>query len=230
MQNQFIFIPVFLEGVASFLSPCVLPLIPAYMTYITGKTVESMSRDRESQKTLIMNSLAFILGFTVIFVLLGAGASTLGSFLIRHQHLLRRISGLLIMIFGLFHTGILPIAFLNYEKRLLIRPEKQGLFTSFLVGMGFSIGWTPCIGPILTSVLLLAANTETLVRGMLLLAVYALGLGLPFLLLAVGIRYFWKYLKVISRHMKIIKIVSGIILIIIGIMIYYNLFALLAFY
>jgi cytochrome c-type biogenesis protein len=230
LQDFFLFIPVFLEGLASFLSPCVLPLIPAYMTYLTGQSMEAMTQDQKSHKTLIINSLAFILGFTIVFVLMGAAATKIGSYLLRHQHLIRRISAVLIIFFGLFHADLIPVRFLNYERRLQVNMKKQGIFTSLLIGMGFSIGWTPCIGPILTSVLLMAANTQTLASGMLLLAVYALGLGLPFFLLAVGIRYLSKYFNLLNRHIGVIKSVSGIILIIIGIMIYFNLFARLAYF
>jgi cytochrome c-type biogenesis protein len=230
LQDFFLFIPVFLEGLASFLSPCVLPLIPAYMTYLTGQSMEAMTQDQKSHKTLIINSLAFILGFTIVFVLMGAAATKIGSYLLRHQHLIRRISAVLIIFFGLFHADLIPVRFLNYERRLQVNMKKQGIFTSLLIGMGFSIGWTPCIGPILTSVLLMAANTQTLASGMLLLAVYALGLGLPFFLLAVGIRYLSKYFNLLNRHIGVIKRVSGIILIIIGIMIYFNLFARLAYF
>ena len=230
MQGNLIFVPVFLEGLASFLSPCVLPLIPAYMTYLTGRSAEAMTQDKKAHRNLIFNSLAFILGFTVIFVLMGAAATKLGSLLLRNQHLIRRISGILIILFGLFNAGWIPIRFLNYERRLQLLPERQGIISSLLIGMGFSLGWTPCIGPILTSVLIMAANVQTVVKGMLLLAVYALGLGLPFLALAVGIRYLWKYLNLLTRHLGIIKKVSGAILIIIGVMIYFNVFAVLAVY
>ncbi len=230
MQGNLIFVPVFLEGLASFLSPCVLPLIPAYMTYLTGRSAEAMTQDKKAHRNLIFNSLAFILGFTVIFVLMGAAATKLGSLLLRNQHLIRRISGILIILFGLFSAGWIPIRFLNYERRLQLLPERQGLISSLLIGMGFSLGWTPCIGPILTSVLIMAANVQTVAKGMLLLAVYALGLGLPFLALAVGIRYLWKYLNLLTRHLGIIKKVSGAILIIIGVMIYFNVFAVLAVY
>lgn len=230
MQGQIYFVPVFLEGLASFLSPCVLPLIPAYMTYLTGQSAEVMAQDKKAHRNLIFNALAFILGFTIIFVLMGAAATRLGSLLLRHQHLIRKISGILIIIFGLFHAGWIPIRFLNYERRLQVMPERQGLLSSLLIGMGFSVGWTPCIGPILTSVLILAANTQTLASGMLLLAIYALGLGLPFLALAVGIRYLWKYLNILNKHMGAIKKISGIILIIIGILIFFNIFAILAYY
>lgn len=200
------------------------------MTYLTGRSAEAMTQDKKAHRNLIFNSLAFILGFTVIFVLMGAAATKLGSLLLRNQHLIRRISGILIILFGLFSAGWIPIRFLNYERRLQLLPERQGLISSLLIGMGFSLGWTPCIGPILTSVLIMAANVQTVAKGMLLLAVYALGLGLPFLALAVGIRYLWKYLNLLTRHLGIIKKVSGAILIIIGVMIYFNVFAVLAVY
>ena len=209
--------------------PHVSPLIPAYMTY-SGQSAEVMAQDKKAHRNLIFNALAFILGFTIIFVLMGAAATRLGSLLLRHQHLIRKISGILIIIFGLFHAGWIPIRLLNYERRLQVMPERQGLLSSLLIGMGFSVGWTPCIGPILTSVLILAANTQTLASGMLLLAIYALGLGLPFLALAVGIRYLWKYLNILNKHMGAIKKISGIILIIIGILIFFNIFAILAYY
>lgn len=230
MRDGLFFITVFFEGMASFLSPCVLPLIPAYMTYLTGQSAEIMIKDPKAHKALIINSLAFIMGFSIIFILLGAVATKLGSYLLRNQYVIQKISAILIIIFGLFHAGFIPIKIFNYEKRLHVKPANQGFIPSMLIGMGFSIGWTPCIGPILTSVLILAANTQTLATGILLLATYALGLGLPFLVLAVGIRYLWKYLKVMNRYMGIIKRVSGIILIIVGLMIYFNLFAFLAYY
>jgi cytochrome c-type biogenesis protein len=230
MQDSLFFVTVFLEGMASFLSPCVLPLIPAYMTYLTGQSAEIMTQDPKTHRSLVINSLAFILGFSIIFILLGAAATKLGSYLLQHQYLIQKISGVVIIIFGLFHAGLVPIKFLNYERRLQVKPANSGILPSLLIGMGFSIGWTPCIGPILTSVLLLAANTKTLITGILLLGVYSLGLGLPFLALAVGIRYLWKYLRVMNRYMGIIKKVSGVILIMIGLMIYFNLFAVLAYY
>ena len=174
MQGQIYFVPVFLEGLASFLSPCVLPLIPAYMTYLTGRSAEAMTQDKKAHRNLIFNSLAFILGFTVIFVLMGAAATKLGSLLLRNQHLIRRISGILIILFGLFSAGWIPIRFLNYERRLQLLPERQGLISSLLIGMGFSLGWTP---PSAYSDIRInyGCNVQTVVKGMLLLAVYAWG-------------------------------------------------------
>jgi len=207
----------------------VLPLIPAYMTYLTGQSAELMAESSGNRRNLLINALAFILGFTIIFVLMGAAATRLGAYLLRNQHTIRRISGVLIIVFGLFHAGWIPIPFLNYERRLQLRLKRKGLISSLLIGMAFSIGWTPCIGPVLTSVLILAANSQTLIKGMLLLVVYSLGLGLPFLILAAGIRYLGNFMKALNRYMGIIKKLSGIILIIIGMMIYLNLFAILAY-
>jgi len=227
--SRFFIITVFLQGMASFLSPCVLPLIPAYMTYLTGRSLEAVTQDRMAQKSLVLNALAFVLGFSVIFVLMGAAATRVGSFLLRHQYTIRKASGVVIILFGLFHTGLLPVRLLNYERRLNIRPATPGFLPSLLIGAGFSIGWTPCIGPVLASILILAANSRTLAAGILYLAVYALGLGIPFLVLAFGARYLLKYLKAVYRYMSIIKVISGIILIITGFMIYFNIFSLLAY-
>ncbi|HZK34059.1 MAG TPA: cytochrome c biogenesis protein CcdA [Bacillota bacterium] len=229
MGNDFFVISVFLQGMASFLSPCVLPLIPAYLTYLTGQSLETLAHDKKAHKTLTMNSIAFVLGFSIVFILLGAIATKLGSFMLAYQYTIQRISGVLIILFGLFHTGLIPIKALNYERRLNVKPSRRGFIPSLLIGMGFSIGWTPCIGPVLASVLILAANTQTVLLGMLYLAVYALGLGIPFLILAVGARYLLKYLKGIHKYMNLIKIISGVILIIIGLMIFFNVFAYLVY-
>lgn len=218
------FITVFFQGIASFLSPCVLPLIPAYLTYMTGQSIEIMMHDRKAHRALIINSLAFILGFSLVFVLLGIVATSIGKFLQANRDIIRKISGVLIVFFGLFHTGILPIKFLNYEKRFDLNRSSPGLLSSFLIGVGFSFGWSPCIGPILTSVYIMASQASTLFTGMTLLIVYAMGLGLPFFLIAVGLKYLWKYVQGLYRHMKLVKMISGILLIIVGVMIYFNAF------
>jgi cytochrome c-type biogenesis protein len=227
MQDLLFPAAVFLEGVASFLSPCVLPLIPAYLTYLTGKSAEAMIKDSKAHRVLILNSLAFILGFSLTFIALGAAATTLGKFLIRHQPTIQKISGVMIIFFGLFHTGLIPLRFLNYEKRLQLGTRTPGFATSFLIGFGFGFAWTPCNGPILASVLMMAGSTQSLAAGAALLAVYSLGLGLPFFLIAVGLRIIWKHFKAIYRYMKVIKIVSGILLVIIGVLIYFNRLSLL---
>lgn len=224
MGNRFFFITVFLQGIASFLSPCVLPLIPAYLTYMTGQSIEIMMEDSKAHRALIFNSIAFIAGFSLVFVLLGAVATSLGQFLQAYRDIIRKISAILIIFFGLFHTGLIPVPFLNYEKRLQIKPAAPGVISSFLIGVGFSFGWSPCIGPVLTSVYIMASQVSTVAKGMALLAVYALGLGLPFFLIALGLRFLWKYFEKLYKHMKLVKTISGGILVIVGIMIYFNVF------
>lgn len=224
MGNRFFFITVFLQGIASFLSPCVLPLIPAYLTYMTGQSIEIMMEDSKAHRALIFNSIAFIAGFSLVFVLLGAVATSLGQFLQAYRDIIRKISAILIIFFALFHTGLIPVPFLNYEKRLQIKPAAPGVISSFLIGVGFSFGWSPCIGPVLTSVYIMASQVSTVAKGMALLAVYALGLGLPFFLIALGLRFLWKYFEKLYKHMKLVKTISGGILVIVGIMIYFNVF------
>lgn len=219
---------VFLQGMASFLSPCVLPLIPAYLTYLTGQSAEAMLHDSKAQWTLIWNGIAFVAGFTIVFILLGATATEIGKFLLKNNELFRQISGVVVIIFGLFHMGLVPISFLNYEKRLEFTGGKPGLFSSMLMGIGFSFGWTPCIGPVLSAVLILASRSSTVWSGVGLLAVYSLGLGIPFMVLSIFLKYLWKYIRGIYKYMKIIKIVSGAIMVVIGILIVTNTFGYLA--
>jgi len=229
VDHRFFFITVFLQGIASFLSPCVLPLIPAYLTYMTGQSVEIMMEDSKAHRALILNSIAFIAGFSLVFVLLGAIATSLGQFLQAYRDIIRKISAVLIIFFGLFHAGLISIPFLNYERRFQIRPDAPGVISSFLIGVGFSFGWSPCIGPILTSVYIMASQASTVVKGMGLLAIYALGLGLPFFLIALGLRILWKYFEKLYKHMKLVKIISGVLLVIIGVMIYFNAFYFLSY-
>jgi cytochrome c-type biogenesis protein len=216
---------VFLEGLASFLSPCVLPLVPVYIAYLAGSSIDDLKEGEGPRNRLLINSLGFILGFSVVFVLLGAAASGLGRFLLVHGDIIRKVSGVVVIVFGIFYTGIINIPFLNYERRLNLDVKGYGFLSSLVLGIGFSFGWTPCIGPMLSSVLIMAGRLGTLYKGVVLLAVYSAGLALPFLVLAVGIRYLYKYLEALKKHMGIIKIIGGILLIIIGIMIYIDYFS-----
>lgn len=228
MTMELTVITVFLQGIASFFFPCVLPLIPAYLTYLTGQSAEAMMHDAKAHRTLIWNGAAFVLGFTIVFVLLGATATSIGKFLLKNTEIFRQISGVLIIAFGLFHMGLLPISFLNYEKRLQLSGKAPGLYSSMLMGIGFSFGWTPCISPVLSSVLILAGSSGTVWHGIGLLTVYSLGLGIPFLILTIFLKYLWKYLKGIHKYMKPIKIISGVLLVVIGILILTNTFGYLA--
>lgn len=222
MLGNLHFITVFIEGIASFLSPCVLPMIPVYLTYLTGQSIEDMTTNR-SNRQLILNSIGFVFGFSIVFVVLGAAATSLGRFLNQHQYIIKKISGVLIIIFGLFHAGVLNIALMNRERRRQVNMSSTPSFiTSTLIGMGFSVGWTPCIGPILTSVLLMASSAETLGAGMGLLFVYALGLGVPFIVMALLIGTMWDRFKNLYKYMDLIKRISGILLAIMGVLMLLN--------
>jgi cytochrome c-type biogenesis protein len=219
----------FLAGLASFLSPCVLPLVPIYLAQLVGQSVYQSTGaagggiSYATRVNTFLHALLFVSGFTLSFVALGATASALGGFLKVHQFLLRQIGGVALVLIGLHLTGLLKLPFLYRQKRFEFRPERPGYFASFVVGVIFAIGWTPCIGLILGPILVLAANTETLRQGVLLLLVYSLGLGLPFLLLGLGMDRLSRLLKWLKPHMGKIEIGTGVIMIAMGVMIYFNL-------
>jgi cytochrome c-type biogenesis protein len=220
-DTAFVFM-VFLEGLASFLSPCVLPIVPLYMAYLSGNTVDALIQDSKSYRMVVVNAFIFVLGFSLVFILMGAAASSLGKFLIRYKDAIRKISGILIVVFGLFHMGVVPINFLNYQKRLNINVKRSGVTASLLVGLGFGLGWTPCVGPMLASVLLMAGQAPTVAAGMRLLAVYSIGLGIPFIVLAAGIKVVWANIKWLYKYMDAVKIASGSVLVVIGLLIFFN--------
>jgi cytochrome c-type biogenesis protein len=208
-------------GLLSFFSPCVLPLIPAYICFITGASIEELSVPKGKNfgrvKSILPESLLFILGFSMVFVILGASATFLGSFLFAKQRIIKIIGGLIIIFFGLHISGLFNIKFLQYEKKLHFRSKPVTKFGSFLVGMVFAFGWTPCVGPILGGILMLAATKDSLFKGILLLSFYSLGLALPFFLLSVGLGYMLSLFSRVKRYFKFISVVSGILLIVIGI-------------
>jgi len=213
---------VFAEGILSFLSPCVLPLLPAYISYLAGASVDDIKASTALRKSLIFNALGFALGLSLVFISLGAGASLLGGFLLQQGNLLRKIGGIIVVIFGIHHTGLITLPFLNYEKRLQVKGKAPGFFKAMLLGITFSFGWTPCIGPILGSVLILAGNTKNIMQGMGLLGVYSLGMSIPFVLIALALGKFLSSFKKIMPYFPVIKIVSGVLLMIMGILIYFN--------
>ena len=208
-------------GLLSFFSPCILPLIPAYICFITGISVEELSaskeKDFEKVKTILPESLLFILGFSIVFVILGASATFLGSFLFAKQKIIKIIGGLIVIFFGLHISGLFNIKFLQYEKKLHLRSKPITKFGSFLVGIVFGFGWTPCVGPILGGILMLAATKDSLVKGILLLSFYSLGLALPFFLLSVGLGYMLGLFSKVKRYFKPVSVMSGILLIVIGV-------------
>jgi cytochrome c-type biogenesis protein len=213
-------------GFISFLSPCVLPLVPAYLCYLAGTSYEDLSekagRDRAMTRRIVGNSVLFVLGFSIVFVALGASASAVTEFLRPNLELFGQIAGVIIIIFGLHMTGLFRLAFLNREARLDAATQGLRAPGAVLLGMAFGFGWTPCIGPILATILAIAANEQNVYSGASLLAVYALGLGIPFILAAVGVRAFLGFLSRFRRHMRTVEIGTGVLLILTGLLIFTN--------
>jgi len=208
-------------GFISFASPCILPLIPSYVSYITGISYDELVNRESYRKNLnitLLHSAAFVSGFSIIFVLLGATASLAGSFLSQHLAVIRVVGGVLIIIMGIFVMDAVNIPFLQREAKVRLKTRPAGYAGTVLVGMIFGAGWTPCTGPFLGSVLTIAMTTDTLGRGMALLSFYSLGLGIPFILSAIAISAFLSSFSKLQRHFKVIKMVSGIILIIMGLL------------
>jgi cytochrome c-type biogenesis protein len=222
---QITFAGAFVAGLLSFLSPCVLPLIPSYITYITGLSFADLQAERTTRQVrnkAMLHSLAFIAGFTVIFVLLGASATAIGTFLQEQMGLIRKGGGVLIVLFGMHIAGIFDITMLLGERRINLRNKPAGFLGSFLVGLVFAAGWTPCIGPILASILMVAATEETVYQGIALLLVYSLGLGIPFFLSAVALHRFLVFFNRYRRYIRLMEIITGIFLMIVGVLIFTN--------
>ena len=206
-------------GFISFLSPCVLPLIPGYISYISG---ESLGDLVEKQKKIILKTVLFSLGFSLVFISFGATASLIGNILLENSNTLRIIAGIIIIIFSLQLIGILNLNFLNQEKRFQTKNYSNNLFFPVLVGAAFGFGWTPCIGPVLGSILTLAAVESSIGKGILLLSFYSLGLAIPFILSGYGISKFLAFSKNFRKNIKIVSVSGGAILLITGILILTN--------
>ena len=232
-SSHITFIGAFIAGLLSFLSPCVLPLIPSYITYITGLSFADLQSEHPThvvRRQTVVHSLLFIAGFTVVFVLLGASATFIGGFLQEHMALIRKVGGVLIIIFGIHVSGIFDIGILLGEKRLTIHRKPAGYIGSFLVGIAFAAGWTPCIGPILASILMVAATEETVYHGIALLLTYSMGLAIPFFLSALAMHQFLLFFNRFKKYIRLFEIVTGIFLIIVGIMIFTNYLSVLGRY
>jgi len=220
-------IAAFLAGVVSFVSPCVLPLVPSYVTFITGVSFDELTSGQQTariRRLTIIHSLAFIVGFSIVFISLGATATATGQFLRDHQDTLRIAGGVLIVLFGIYLTGIIPIPALSRERKFQLTRKPLGILGSVLVGITFAAGWTPCIGPILGSILLYASTAKTVGTGIVLLSVYSLGLGVPFFLASLGMNSFLAASSRLRRSLRTIEVVSGIILIAFGIALVTNVF------
>lgn len=215
----------FSAGLLSFVSPCVLPLVPSYVSYISGLTVEQLADTTQRQrfrKAIILNSLLFIAGFSAVFIAFGASASLIGQMLITYQEYIRKIGGVLIVIFGLYLLGVLNMGFLATEKRFHFRHRPAGYAGSFLIGVAFAAGWTPCVGPVLGTILLYASTSDALANGVALLTAYSLGLGLPLFLTALGVDRFLTYFKQVRGYLRGVSAVSGVLLVVVGVMLYAN--------
>jgi cytochrome c-type biogenesis protein len=224
-------IAAFLAGLVSFLSPCVLPLVPGYVSLISGASVEELqSQDRKLLGTVVLHSLMFILGFTVVFVTLGAAASEIGQLVTAYRRQLTWLAGAVIILFGLHLTGILKIKALYMDKRLHSAGSGKSPIGAFVVGFAFAFGWTPCIGPILGTILTLAGNGKSLPKGILLLWIYSLGLAVPFLLTSIGIGRFLSFYGWFRRHLHKVEVASGILLIVLGVLILTQQFTVLSSY
>ena len=219
------YIGAFIAGLLSFLSPCVLPLIPSYITYITGLSFADLQAEHPShiirQKT-ILHSFFFICGFTIVFVLLGASATYIGSFLNHNATIIRKIGGVLLVVLGIHVTGLISLNFLLGEKRVSIKHKPSGYVGSFLVGIAFAAGWTPCIGPILAAILAVAATKESVYQGIVLLLLYSLGLGVPFFISALAMHQFLSVFNRFKKFIRLFEIITGIFLVLVGVLIYTN--------
>jgi cytochrome c-type biogenesis protein len=211
-------IAAFLAGLASFLSPCVLPLVPGYVSLISGASVEELQNNKDSKlmNTVLLHSLMFILGFSVVFISLGAAASWVGQLLHEYKRPLTWVAGALVILFGLHLTGILKIKWLYADKRMHQVKGGQSPVGAFVLGFAFAFGWTPCIGPVLSTILAMAGSTESAKKGILLLAVYSLGLAVPFLLTSLAIDRFLGFYRRFRSGMHWVEVGSGVVLIAIG--------------
>ena len=225
----------FLGGILSFISPCVLPLVPSYISFVTGISFEELNEESgaiELRKVIILNSLMFILGFSTVFVVvLGASAQIFGNVFMQYEHVVRKIGGIVIILLGIHIIGIINFSILQREKKLHFFNDKPaGFLGSFLVGMGFAAGWTPCIGPILSAIFTVAATSESKWAGVTLFMAYSLGLAIPFMLTSLGISTFLRHFNKVKRHMRLISVITGIFLIVTGVLIFSNSFAIIAGY
>jgi cytochrome c-type biogenesis protein len=218
----------FIAGLISFVTPCVLPLVPGYVSLISGAGVEEIKRgEARLMRSVLLNSVLFILGFTLVFMALGAVASTLGQIVQQHFDLLSKLAGLVIIVLGLHQTGLVPIKALYRDKRFHGVAGKTSATRAFLVGLAFGFGWTPCVGPILTVILTFAASEATIAKGIALLALYSAGLAVPFVLTSLGIERFLRFYGKFRRHLRAVEVVSGALLIAVGILIFTRHFSLL---
>jgi cytochrome c-type biogenesis protein len=211
-------------GILSFVSPCVLPVVPGYLSFVSGASIEEMggTGTRRRRWAIMADVLAFVLGFSLVFVLLGATATTIGTFLVSKLSLLSKVAGVAVVVLGLHMLGVFRIRALYQEKRIHAESKRLGVLGSFLVGVAFAFGWSPCIGPILGGILAYASTQQTVVQGMILLAAYSAGLGIPFIVAGLSIDAFFRVTTRFKRHFRAIEVTSGVLLIAVGVLIFTN--------
>ncbi len=221
MDNVSVF-TAFFAGLVSFLSPCVLPLVPGYISIISGSSLEQLKareKDASVMRAVLLNSLMFIAGFSITFILLGASASWIGQILLSRQRLFGQIAGLILIVFGIHLLGIFKINFLYQDKRFHSVEKPRGLLGALVLGLAFAFGWTPCIGPILAGILTIASTKQTVGEGMFLLAIYSAGLGVPFLMTSLALNKFLSFYGRFKRHFRMVEIASGALVITVGVLI-----------
>lgn len=229
-ENGISFLIAFSAGLLSFVSPCVLPLLPSYVSFITGLSMDKLTKEGDKGQIrgiIIRNSLIFIAGFSLVFILLGASATMIGQLLITYQAIIRRVGGIIVVLLGFYIMGLLRIDLLASEKKIHLEGRPAGYLGSFLVGITFAAGWTPCVGPILGGILLYASTSESVMSGISLLSIYSIGLGLPLFITSLGVNTFITYFKKINRYVRFVSMVSGIFLILVGIMIFTDSFTMI---
>ncbi len=219
----------FSAGLFSFLSPCVLPLFPSYVSFITGMSVGDLTADLTgaARRRVMLHALAFVAGFSLVFVSLGASFSAAGQFLLDYRDLIRRVGGVLIVLFGFYIAGVFKLGLLGRTKQLQLREKPAGYLGSLAVGITFAIGWTPCVGPILGAILSLAGTAETVQRGIGLLIAYSAGLGLPFLLSAVALGSFLRFFKRYRPFIPVMERAAGALLVVVGVLVFTNYYVVL---
>jgi cytochrome c-type biogenesis protein len=221
----FAVVMAFFAGILSFLSPCVLPLVPGYLSIISGVSLDQLKgkfQDASLKRSVIMSSLSFILGFSVSFIALGATATAISQALLVRMPVIRQIAGIIMIVFGLHVLGVFRISALYQDKRMHNVKTSSGLIGAFVLGLVFALGWSPCLGPILTLILGLASEQETVLRGVFLLTVYSAGLGVPFLLTSFGLNRFLSFYNRFKKHFRALEVVSGILVLGVGVLIFTN--------
>ena len=221
-----------LAGLVSFLSPCVLPLVPGYISMLSGASIEELrtAASPALMGRILRNSFAFVVGFSIVFIILGASATAVGKFLLAERSIFNLVAGIIVIVFGLHLTGLVKIPLLYRQAKIETGEPRRGLAGAFLLGFAFAFGWTPCIGPILTAILALAAQRHTVFQGMFLLAIYSAGLAIPFLLTSVGLGQFLRLYGGLRKHLQMVEVSSGVLLIALGILMAANKFTVISRY